>query len=321
MSARAQTVRGHFYFRYALVKAVDNLLLLFQAPTLTLQVLLDGLMIGAVLSMPAFGMALVWGGMNIINISQGEFVMLGGFVALVLFKYLGVNPMFAVPAAAVVLFVVGWALYRLVIFRVVDRDLFISILATFGLSIMLQQLMNLIFGADIQTIPTGLDSWVLFDGTLVVPQIKVVSTVIVLLLGLFLVMFLKRSKMGRAIRATAQDARAARIVGVDTDRVYAATYALNAAICGAAGALIIMTWIIHPFLGILYTVRSFLIVVVAGLGSLGGVVVAGLGLGALENFAGFILGAEFQVAFVYLLMVVILVWRNLLLRRQRQYLS
>ena len=110
-------------------------------------------------------------------------------------------------------------------------------------------------------------------------------------------------------------------MGVDTDKVYASTFALNSAICGAAGALVVMTWIIHPFLGILYTVRSFLIVVVAGLGSMGGVVVSALGLGALENYAGFILGAEFQVAFVYLLMVVILILRNLYLRRQRKYLA
>jgi branched-chain amino acid transport system permease protein len=208
-----------------------------------------------------------------------------------------------------------------VIFRIVDRDLFISILATFGISIMLQQIMNLIWGADIQTADSGLDSWTLMDGQIVIAQIKVLSFVLVFILGAALMLFLGRSKTGRAIRATAQNARAARIMGVNTDRVYATTYALNAAICGAAGALVLMTWIIHPFLGILYTVRSFLIVVVAGLGNLAGVVFAGLGLGALENYAGFILGAEFQVAFVYLLMIVILVWRNLVLRRKRQYLA
>ena len=82
-----------------------------------------------------------------------------------------------------------------------------------------------------------------------------------------------------------------------------------------------MTWIIHPFLGVPYTVRSFTIVVVAGLGNIGAVVVSALGLGALENFAGFILGAEFQLAFVYILMVVILVWRNFLLKKERKYLA
>ena len=294
---------------------MDNLLLLVQAPSLALQVLIDGLLVGAILAMPAYGMAMVWGVMNIIN------VVLGGFVALVVVQTFGINPIYAIPVSALVLFCLGWVLYSIVIFRIVDRDLFISILATFGISIMLQQIMNLIWTADIQTVDPGFDSWVLFDGMVVIAQVKVLAFVLVFVIGALLLFFLGYSKMGRAIRATAQNARAARIMGVDTNRVYTVTYSLNAAICGAAGALVLMTWIIHPFLGILYTVRSFLIVVVAGLGNFAGVVFAGLGLGALENYAGFILGAEFQVAFVYLLMVVILVWRNLVLRRKRQYLA
>ena len=300
---------------------MENLTLLFQAPSLALQVLIDGLLVGAVLAMPAYGMALVWGVMNIINVAQGEFVVLGGFVAYLLFVGAGINPIASIPIAALVLYALGWALYRIVIHRIVERDLFISILATFGISILLQQSMNLAFSADIQSAEPGLDSWVLMDGRLVVSQIKVIAFVLAFLLGAALLAFLHRSSLGRAIRATAQNARAARVMGIDTDGVYAATYALNAAICGAAGALVVMTWVIHPFLGILYTVRSFLIVVVAGLGNLGGVVTAALGLGALENYAGFVLGAEFQVAFVYLLMVTILVWRNRRLRRQRKYLA
>jgi branched-chain amino acid transport system permease protein len=126
--------------------------------------------------------------------------------------------------------------------------------------------------------------------------------------------------MGQAIRATAQNARAARILGIDTDRVYAVTFALNAAICGAAGGLVVMTWIVHPYLGITYTVRAFMIVVVAGLGNLAAVIAAALGLGAAENLAGFVLGAEFQLAFVYGLLVVILVWRSWRLARERKVL-
>jgi branched-chain amino acid transport system permease protein len=110
-------------------------------------------------------------------------------------------------------------------------------------------------------------------------------------------------------------------MGIDTDRVYATTFALNAAICGAAGALVAMTWIIHPYFGLVYTIRSFMIVVVAGLGNLLGVIAAGLGLGAAENLAGFVLGVEYQAAFVFSLLVIILLVRNLLLGRKRQYLK
>lgn len=299
---------------------MSNIDLLLQSFSPSAQLIVDGVLVGAIFALAAYGMALVWGVMNIINVTQGEFVILGGFIALTVAGF-GVDPLLGVPAAALVVGVVGYVVYRAVIFAVVDRDLFTSLLATFGISILLQQLMNQIFGADVRTLESGLGSWMMMDGTVAISQIKVIAFVLVLALGTVLVVFMKKARLGQAIRATAQNARAARIVGVDTNRVYAATYALNAAICGAAGALVVMTWVVHPFLGLAYTVRSFMIVVVAGLGNIAGVVAAGFGLGVAENFAGFLLGAEYQLAFVYVLLVLILVWRRFRLARQRKVLS
>ena len=299
---------------------MENLRLLFDAPILSLQLLLDGVLIGAIFALAAYGMALVWGVVGLINVSQGELVMLGGYAAWFLYRS-GIHPLFAVPLAAALLFVVGWLLYRAVIFRVVDKDLFTSILATFGLSILIQQLANTLFGADVRTAESGFGTLFLFGGAVTVSRIKLISFAAALLTGAFLMLFLKRSRMGQAIRATAQNARAARVMGVDTDRVYAWTFALNAAICGASGALVAMTWVVHPYLGLPYTVRSFMIVIIAGLGNVAGVLFAALGLGVAENFAGFILGAEYQAAFVFTLLVAILVWRRFWLARERRHLQ
>jgi branched-chain amino acid transport system permease protein len=299
---------------------MDNLLILFDAPIFSLQLLIDGILIGAVFALAAYGMALVWGVMKIINFAQGEFVILGGFIVWESYN-IGLNPFLGIPLATVVLYIVGWILYQIVIVRIIEQDLFISILATFGMAILLQQLMNQIFGADVQTVDPGLGTWFLFDNAVTVLQIKVVSFFIAVVLGFCLAIFLKKARLGQAIRATAQDARAARILGVDTNKVYATTFALNAAICGAAGALVVMIWVIQPFAGLAYTIRSFMIVILAGLGNVAGVVFAGLGLGAAENFAGFLFGAEFQAAFVFSLLVVILVYRNFKLRLQRRYLK
>ncbi|TMB41032.1 MAG: branched-chain amino acid ABC transporter permease [Deltaproteobacteria bacterium] len=299
---------------------MENLRLLFDAPILSLQLLLDGVLIGAIFALAAYGMALVWGVVGLINVSQGELVMLGGYAAWFLSRS-GIHPLFAVPLAAALLFVVGWLLYRAVIFRVVDKDLFTSILATFGLSILIQQLANTLFGADVRTAESGFGTLFLFGGAVTVSRIKLISFAAALLTGAFLMLFLKRSRMGQAIRATAQNARAARVMGVDTDRVYAWTFALNAAICGASGALVAMTWVVHPYLGLPYTVRSFMIVILAGLGNVAGVLFAALGLGVAENFAGFILGAEYQAAFVFTLLVAILVWRRFWLARERRHLQ
>ena len=221
------------------------------------------------------------------------------------------------PVAAVALFALGWALYRLVIWRIVDRDLFTSILATFGISIMIQQLMNLFFGADVRVADAGFGSFSLLDGAVIVPQIRALSLVACAVVAAAVVVAMRRSRMGRAIRATAQNARAARVLGVNTDRVYAATFALNAALCGAAGALAAMTFTIHPYIGLPYTVRSFMIVIVAGLGNLPGVVAAAAGLGTAEELSDYVLGAEYRLAFVFSLLVVILVWRNRTLARKR----
>ena len=294
--------------------------ILFEAPIFSLQLIIDGILIGAIFALAAYGMALVWGVMKIINFAQGEFVILGGFVLFSLTR-IGFNPFLALPLAAAALFIVGWLLYHIVISRIVEKDLFISILATFGIAILLQQLMNQLFGADVQTVESRLDTWFMFDNAITVLQIKVVSFFIAIVLGICLALFLKKARLGQAIRATAQDARAARILGVDTNKVYATTFALNAAICGAAGGLVVMTWVIQPFAGLAYTIRSFMIVIVAGLGNVAGVVFAGLGLGAAENIAGFVFGAEFQAAFVFALLVVILLYRNFKLRLQRRYLK
>lgn len=298
---------------------MGNLTILLHAPALGLQLVIDGVLIGALFALAAYGMALVWGVMNIINVAQGEFVMLGGYVALYT-KLAGAPFGLGIVVAAIVLYVVGYLSYRLVIFRLVDRDLFISLLATFGLSILLQQLMNEIFGADVRTLDTGLSSWFFFNGLVTVSQVKVLAFVITVATAGALVIFMRRSRLGQAIRATAQNARAARLLGIDTDRIYAVTFALNAAICGVAGSLVVMALTIHPYQGLTYTVRSFTIVIIAGLGNIAGVIGSAFGLGVAEQFAGFTLGAQYQVAFVYLLLVAILVWRSLRLARKRQAL-
>lgn len=298
---------------------MDNLSILVDAPVFNLQLLIDGVLIGALFALAAYGMALVWGVLRIINIAQGELVMLGGYVA-VYATQAGVPPLAALPLAAAALFAFGWLLYRVVVFRVVEQDLFVSVLATFGLSILLQQLANQWFGANVRSVDADLGTLLLAGGTVAVPWVKLVALGASVALGLALMLFLKRTRLGQAVRATAQNARAARVLGIDTDQVHALTFSLNAAICGFAGALVAMTWIIHPYLGLAYTVRAFAIVVVAGLGNLAGVIAASAGLGVAEQYAGFVLGAEFQTPFLFALLVAVLIARQFALSRRRQVL-
>ena len=294
--------------------------LIFKAPILMVQASMDGILLGILFALIAYGMALQWGVMNIINIAQGDLVIMGGYIAY--FMYVaGIHPAFGIIVSPIIMFFVGWGLYKLVINKVVDRDLFISILATFGISILMQQLMNFIFGADVVVAQSNFGTTMLFDNSVTLPNSKIFSAIVSVVFAICLVIYMKRSKLGRAIRATAQNARAAKILGVDTEKVYAATFGINAALCGVAGALIAITFTLHPYVGLPYTVRSFMIVIIAGLGNLPGVALSGMGLGVFEEFADYILGTEFRIGAVFTLLVLILVYRRFKLSRKREYLK
>ena len=295
-------------------------LLIFQAPILLVQASLDGILIGILFALIAYGMALQWGVMNIINIAQGDLVILGGYIAYTMYLA-GIHPGWGVIVSPIIMYFVGWALYKLVINKVVDRDLFISILATFGIAIVMQQLMNFIFGADVVVAQSEYGTTMLFDNSVTLPNSKIFAAVISVLYAIALVIYMKKSRLGRAIRATAQNARAAKILGVDTEKVYAATFGINAALCGVAGALISITLTLHPYVGLPYTVRSFMIVIIAGLGNLPAVAISGMGLGLFEEFADYILGTEFRIGAVFMLLVFILVYRRFKLSKKREYLK
>ena len=330
-------IRGHFVNR-------SNMdFLIFKVPILMVQASMDGVLLGIMFALIAYGMALQWGVMNIINIAQGELVILGGYIAYTL--YTGINkevfnlswfgfdpfpiiisippihPAFGVIVSPIIMFFVGRLLYKSIIFRVVDRDLFISILATFGISILTQQLMNFVFGADVVVAQSNFGTTILFDNSVTLPNAKIFSALVSIIFAIALVLYMKKSKLGRAIRATAQNSKAAKILGVDTEKVYAATFGINAALCGVAGSLIAITFTLHPYVGLPYTVRSFMIVILAGLGNLPAVAFSGIGLGIFEEFADYIFGTEFRIGAVFLLLVLILVYRRFKLSKKREYLK
>ena len=152
-------------------------LLIFQAPILMVQASMDGILLGILFALIAYGMALQWGVMNIINIAQGDLVILGGYIAYFMYLY-GIHPAWGVIVAPIIMFFVGIAIYKLVINKVVDRDLFISILATFGISILFMQLMNFAFGADVVLANSDYGTTMLFNNNVVLPNSKIFLSLI-----------------------------------------------------------------------------------------------------------------------------------------------
>ena len=299
---------------------LDNIAILIDAPLFTLDMVINGLLIGAIFALIAYGLALVWGVMNVKNLAQGDFVIFGAYIAWTLFNW-GIHPFLGIPAAFAVLWMLGWCIYKLVIYRVIEHDLFTSLLATFGVAIVLQQAMNLMFGSDQQTVSLGMESISLFDNIVIIQPTRLIAFFCAIGLAIAVVLFMKRSRMGQAIRATSQNARAARVMGIDTEKVYAFTYSLNAAICGAAGALVAVIWEFQPFIGLIFSIRSFVIVTAAGLGNLPGVIAAGLGMGVLEQTGAFVLGTQFQQAIVVGMLLIVLLFKLVLASKRRQVLD
>ena len=260
---------------------------------------------------------LVWGVMNIKNLAQGDFVIMGGYMAFSLHSMHVPLPLIMI-VVMMTMFVFGWLIYITMIRRIIDQDMFVSLLATFGLSLLVQQVMNIIYGPEVQTVDMELPIYDAFGGMVTIPSSKIISLIFAGIIATGVVIFMKKSRLGQAIRATSQDPRAARVLGINTDRVYAFTFAFNAALCGAAGVLVSIIWVIQPFYGITYSVRSFAIVTAAGLGNLPGVISAGFGIGLFEKYVGVIVGTAYEVAAPVSILLLVLIIRQISMKRNRQ---
>ena len=243
--------------------------------------------------------------MNIKNLAQGDFVIAGGYMAFWLNMY-GLPLFIILPIVVISMFIYGWIVYLLVIRRILDQDMFVSLLATFGLSLLMQQVINRIFGPEVQIIDMKMPVYEAFDSMVSIPSSKLLALGMSGLIAVSVVIFMKRSRTGQAIRATAQDPRAARVLGINIDRIYAFTFAFNSALCGAAGVLVSIIFVIQPFYGITYLMGSFAIVTATGLGNMPGVIVSAFGIGLFTKYAGFFNSALEYAAPVGVLLSVLL---------------
>ncbi len=273
------------------------------------QILLNGVLLGGLYGLMALGMALVWGVLNIVNLAHGAFVMLGGYVVYFVFTGLGIDPFAALPIAFLAMFALGYLLQRYVLNLIVRSAQLNTLLITFGLDVVLTYLAQLAFTADFRTInPSYAGANVtIFDLTL--PLLRFAAFVAALLFATLLWIMLQRTRLGRAIRATAQNLTAARLYGVDPARLYALTFGLGVGIAGAAGGLYGMVSQVTPYIGATLTAKSFVITIMGGLENPFGIVLGGIVIGIIEALASIYIGPTFTDAISFGLLVVILIVR------------
>jgi len=257
------------------------------------------------------GFGLVWGGLNIVNLSHGALVIIGGYITWQLFTTLHVDPFLSLPVDAVALFVLGYALQRGVINRIIRAPLLFTFLLTFGLNLVLINVLLLRFGSDFRSVTPTYSGQGLELGKVVIPYIALASLGVAILTSVALAFVLNRTRIGLAINAIAADRDAAQLVGIDLRHAYAVTFGLGAACAGVAGGLIAMIQAITPTAGEPYTLQAFVVVILGGLGRVSATVVGGLAFGLVEAFAQSIpgSGSVFANAIAFGLMVLVLVTR------------
>ncbi len=276
----------------------------------TQQVIL-GLLLGGVYVAVALGFSLVWGILNIVNLAHGAFVIIGAYVTWALFTHLHLDPFLSLPVDAVVLFVIGYALQRGVVNRVIRAPLLFTFLLTFGLNLIIVSLLLLIFTPDFRSVNPSYAGAGLQLGSVAIPYIRVGGLAVALLLAVILWLILNRSRIGASILAVGADRDAAQLVGIDLRHAYALTFAIGAAFAGVAGGIISTFQSITPTAGDPYTLQAFAVVILGGLGRVSATVAGGLLFGLIEVLAQSApgLGSGYANAIAFAVLVVVLVVR------------
>jgi len=274
-----------------------------------LNALVSGLLTGLVYGLSALGLSVIFGVIRIVNFAHGELMVLGMFMALMLFRWFGLDPLMAVPIGAAILFVVGYALQHFVVRRVSYLPDHMQFLLLAGIAIMIVSGCLVVFGPDAQGVQIGyaLDSFAI--GNLIIDKVRVYAAGAAIVVASALLLFFKYSSTGRAIRACADNYMGAKVVGLNVDRLYALTFGIGAACIGAAGCIILLLVQVHPYLAPAYTLLAFVVVIVGGMGSLFGALLGGILIGVSEELASIVLQPSLKTAFSFALLIVVLLLR------------
>ncbi|MBI4013844.1 MAG: branched-chain amino acid ABC transporter permease [Candidatus Rokubacteria bacterium] len=278
-----------------------------------LQQLVLGLLLGGLYGLAAAGLSLVFGVLKVLNVAHGELIMVGGYAAFWLTAGLGLDPFLALLGVIPLTAALGLALYAGLFGFVVrfDEETRIknSLLVGFGLALTLHALAVRLFTADERSIPTAYGGETMVVGGLVVPLARLASLAVALALIGLTHLFLARARWGHAIRAAAEDWEAALLQGIDVRRAYLLAFAIGTGLAGAAGCLVAVGYSISPAIGLEWTLKALIVVVLAGLGSLFGTFVGGLVLGVAEATSALTLGGPYREVVGLLLFVCILIAR------------
>ena len=273
-----------------------------------IQVLVGGILLGAVYALFSSGLTLIWGMMNVVNFAHGDFVMVAMYVAFVVWKVLGVGPAASIPIAALVLATIGIIAYFGLVRHVMKGPMLAQILGTFGLALLLRYSIFWGFGANFLSLPETVGgTFDVFGIRIQASRLLAGTLAVALTAGLHLL--LTRTTLGSRMLAVSEDAMAAQLMGIRPDRMQAIAWGLAAGLTGIAGALIATFFYISPTVGETLAIVAFVTVSLGGFGSIPGALLAGLLIGVIESLSGYLIGPIYKDIVVYSLFVLVLWFR------------
>ncbi len=280
---------------------------------LILQSVVSGILVGGMYGLVALGLALAFGVLKVLNVAHGELVMLGGYASFFAFTFWGLDPFASMPLVFVVTFLFGavlnFALFRYVTRTEVHTRIKNSLLISFGLALVLQALAVRFFTADERTISTTYSLEAFTIGSVRIPVVRLAGLVVALVAAFALEWLLARTRFGRALRATSEDWTRAALTGVNVRQVYLIAFAISAALAGISGSMVSLGYSVSPNIGLGWTLNALIVVVLAGLGSMRGLIVAGIFLGLVESLAAVWIGGQYREVAALVLFLVILSFR------------
>ena len=274
-----------------------------------LQLTINGLLLGGIYSLIAIGLTLIFGVVRIINLAQGEFLMIGMFATFWIFSLLKIDPYLALFIFTPLLFLLGMGTERLIIKPIQNAPPIAQIFSTFGLSIVLQNGALMFWKSDYRSLETSYSNAVISWAGLMINVPRLVAFGSAVGIVIFLYLFLQRTYLGKAMNAVAQDRDAAQLMGVDINRVYMLAFGLGIGLEGLAGALIMPIYATYPTVGFTFGLIAFVVVVLGGLGNMVGAFLGGLVIGLVESFSGFYISPELNTAIYFLIFVLVLIVR------------
>jgi branched-chain amino acid transport system permease protein len=274
-----------------------------------LQTLASGILIGLIYALVAIGLTMIFGVMDIVNFAHGEFLMLGMYSTFWMFALYGLDPLMTLPFTALMLFAFGVLLYRLLIVRIINAPMLSQIFTTFGLMILLRGVAQFFWKSDFRSIENSSVSGAVKLLGIQLGQPQLVAGLGAIIITSLIYLFLHRTRLGAALEATASDKEAARLMGIDSHKMFALAWGIGAACAGAAGALLATFFPIFPDVGANFILLAFVVVNLGGFGSVTGAFWAGILVGLIEVMGGLLLGPQYKTAVVLVLFLSVLMFR------------